>query len=368
MKMKIRNIFYAPFSIIMFSWSLTFDLTTMNLANYERQLFKESSPNSFILPWGQVLLRNLSKKGDLLLYANHRQFRKSKVPVWICCKVLIFRSGQRFYPVYDCNHCDQMKHLETLTVDQEEEIINTYKCIHSKMADIVMMRSGEQWQDLWEVDLTDVTPEDQVIQVSNADHIKYQTLREDNLFLAAVKSERLQKISILHSTTKLMKNPVCSNCSTRSCRCFYLYKRLVREEQEEENPGVPVTHFWDRICLPSRQREAEEDYNVNHRNHNKKKILFPPSRDPELSRMLDDKRKGELQYPERFVPEFNISAKCKHGNGFDPLDQNLILLSEESTIYSVNDEEQRKIPVYGRGTGGACLCVEEPDTLLEKAF
>ena len=155
----------------------------MSIVNYERQLFGGEEPNSFILPWGYILLRNVNSKGDLLLYKDIKEFRKSKVvaPVWVLCKVLIFRSGQNYFPVYTCDVCDKMKHLETLTIDQDEGILNRSKCIHSQMADIVVLRSGEEWQDHWEVDLSDLTPADQVtddnqdiaFQVSNANHIKY---------------------------------------------------------------------------------------------------------------------------------------------------------------------------------------------------
>ena len=49
------------------------------------------------------------------------------------------------------------------------------------MADIVVERNGQEWQDIWEVDLSDLTPVDEVTdenqdiayQVCNAEHIKY---------------------------------------------------------------------------------------------------------------------------------------------------------------------------------------------------
>ena len=105
----------------------------MSIVNYERKLFGEEEPNSFILPWGYILLRNVNSNGDLLLYRDIKEFRKSKVPVWVLCKVLIFRSEQNFFPVYACDLCDKMKHLETLTIDQDEGILNRSKCIHSQI-------------------------------------------------------------------------------------------------------------------------------------------------------------------------------------------------------------------------------------------
>ena len=349
----------------------------MSIVNYERKLFGEEEPNSFILPWGYILLRNVNSNGDLLLYRDIKEFRKSKVPVWVLCKVLIFRSEQNFFPVYACDLCDKMKHLETLTIDQDEGILNRSKCIHSQMADIVVLRSGEEWQDHWEVDLSDLTPADQVtddnqdiaFQVSNANHIKYQTLRDDNRshkdnrFLAVVQSPRFSKISILATVSRHMRKPVCSNCSVRVCKCFFLYKSLVEEEQERQNPGVPVSHHWDRHA-EARQTSVETNENDqnNQPGHNKTPFLFPLDRDPDLNRMLEEQRNGELQYPERFVPEYDFSATCKHGNSFDPRERNLILISEDSNIYSTENEKKRRIPVYGRGTDGNCPCIQEPDT------
>ena len=228
----------------------------MNVTNYERQLFNKATPRSFILPWGYVLLQNMNKNGDLLLYENFKAFRQQKVPVWILLKVLIFRNGQNFIPVYSCPQCEKMKHLETLTIDQRVEDLNASKCIHSLMADIVVRRSGQNWEDHWPCDLSDVAPQDQAYRVSMADHIHYQTLLEEGQFLAVLKTAKFREVSVLSTFTITMKKPACSNCAVRICKCFFSYKKLVNTEEADQDTGIPASHYWDR-----NQREAAPDDN-----------------------------------------------------------------------------------------------------------
>ena len=160
-----------------------------------------------------------------------------------------------------------------------------------------------------------------------------------------------------------MKKPACSNCAVRICKCFFSYKKLVNTEEADQDTGNPVSHYWDR-----NQREAapDDNYRDNNRDHlgfNRTPFNYPiPAREPELCAKFDEKFENRFQYPDRFVPEVDFSATCKHQNSFDPLDRNLIFHSEEAIIYSERKEEKLRIPVYVRGTGGQCSCVQQPDT------
>ena len=333
----------------------------MNVPNYERQIFKPGQPNCFILPWGYVLLRNINKAGDLVIYDNISLYKKSESPVWILCKVLIFRSGQHFFPVYSCDKCESMKTLDTLRIDQTEETIRKFKCLHSHMAEIVVRNSGRTWQDHWQFNLTDVTPQDQACQLSCGENIKHQTLRDDDLFLAVIKTDKDNAISVLATVTKnkQMKKPFCNRCVTRLCKCLKTYRKLMEECEPDAAP-----HYWERKNLPPR-REVAEDYNDFHDDSlgfNKTEFPFPPTRDEEFAEKLRLKEDGLFQYPEKFIPEYKFGEVCHHNNLYDYRDENLILLSEEVTVYSEKSEEILQIPMYGRPTEGDCSCVKKADT------
>ena len=83
---------------------------------------------------------------------------------------------------------------------------------------------------------------------------------------------------------------------------------------------------------------------------------------PNFAEKLRIRDAGLLPYPEKFIPEYIFGETCEHKNLYDYRDENLILLSEDVTIYSEKQEEILKIPMYGRPTEGSCSCVLKPDT------
>ena len=349
----------------------------MSLVNYERQLFKRNEKNFFTIRWGGVVLRNINKDDTLVIYEDLEEYHKMKNidPVWILCMVLIFKNGTDFFPVYACEHCKSMDALDCLSLDQssalaeDPDVINKKKCIHSQMVEDLISRSGRTWQDLWHVDLTEVSHHDEAYQIGCSEDFKHQTLRNDDMFLAVYNSTKNGgKISVLQSVQKRkgkekpgkQKIPICSLHGSKNCPCFKSYKVLVKEEDELLNPGVPTVHSWDRTVIQDRPKhyknKADED------GFNKTTFIYPTSRDSDMIEKLSLKHKGEFQYPDQFIPEYNFEKTCKHGNHFDPIDANLKCLSETSTIHSHGKEETLRIKVYGRGTGGVCECIDKPDT------
>ena len=159
----------------------------MDLTKYKREVFKPGSKAFFFLSWGSVILRNISSKGKLVTHRSLKKFKQKSLPMWLECKLHIFRKGQSsFFPVFRCCECRQMNHVANLTFDQDEDTLESVKCIHSKMADIVVARNGP-WTNQWPVDLSDVDLHEVNYNLELPNTEDFLTLHEDDLFLAAVK-------------------------------------------------------------------------------------------------------------------------------------------------------------------------------------
>ena len=80
---------------------------------------------------------------------------------------------------------------------------------------------------------------DEAYRVNINEDIKYKTLRDDKILLAAVKS--LDSVSLLYTVSDGQHFPLCSVCSKQKCGCFGVYKSEV-----EAAEGDNVEHYWDR--------------------------------------------------------------------------------------------------------------------------
>ena len=87
-------------------------------------------------------MRNIKRNGDLVEYKNLRKFKQKGDPIWVLCKLRVFRSGGGFFPAFECSICPEMAGLQDLALDQIEHQIKASLCIHSKMAQIVVDRQG----------------------------------------------------------------------------------------------------------------------------------------------------------------------------------------------------------------------------------
>ena len=115
----------------------------MNIQNYQRQLFKnDNQTNHFILPWGQILMKNINAKGKLVEYKSLKELKKAGVPIWINCKLLLFRYNNEFHTFFQCHHCQVMKSVDSWTINQNPELLTGFKCLHSLMADRILRKSG----------------------------------------------------------------------------------------------------------------------------------------------------------------------------------------------------------------------------------
>ena len=336
----------------------------MALANYERQLYKHDGElNCSLLPWTSVILRNINGRGQLIKYKNVNQSKSGK-PVWVLCKLHVFRNeNQELIPVYGCDTCKKMSTISSWSLNQTSRSLNAKKCLHSKMADIVVRKLGD-WRQLWDIDFTDLEDNDHSFEPRCNEDMQKVTIRDDTLFMACIFDKKMKKISILSTPTNQSKKPVCSNCSVKGCRCFRLYKKLVAEEvqgSDSDDSDVEPDFYWNRV---KRKSDLPDNYETFFRHqefgHNCTNILYPIKRDADLQRKFQNPHL--IQFPQSFTPAFKIDKICEHNNTFDPSDDHLVRLGSEVKIYSENSERILGIPYYGRKSTGNCRCVQQADT------
>ena len=102
-------------------------------SDYERLVFLPGLKNSHIIPWGQLLVRNVDNEGKkLITFKDKKQHRKSKLKMWVECQLLVFRESNQIFPLYQCKECHQMEFLSNQKLDQNQQSLEGYKCAHSK--------------------------------------------------------------------------------------------------------------------------------------------------------------------------------------------------------------------------------------------
>ena len=120
--------------------------------SYYRLLNLQGPKNWFLLPWGQIVLRNLSR-GKLVSYKSFKEFKQKDVPIWILNEMKIFKntSDNSLFPVYQCTSCPSMDGLENLRIRQDFRSIDSLKCIHSRMCE--KLTENRTWSTIWPVQL-----------------------------------------------------------------------------------------------------------------------------------------------------------------------------------------------------------------------
>ena len=315
-------------------------------------MFKPATKGFFFLSWGSVILRNITSKGKLVTHRSLKQFKKKSLPMWLECKLHIFRTVQNsFFPVFRCCECHQMDHVANLKLDQDEGELDSVKCIHSKMADIVVTKNGP-WNNQWPVDLDDIDVHEVNYNIELQYTEDFVTLREDDIFLAAIKRSDKDKTSILFTLNALTKTPYCNLCSKKPCKCFRMYKKKV----SEVNPDAD--QFWQRRKvvkdLPKHyDADDEESQHFSYYGCNIEKLLYPIHRNEEVQTKFDAKLAKTLALPESFVPASgDSSVVCRHGNWFDP--DNYVKITDSVTVYELQGESILPIAVYARKSLGNC--------------
>ena len=205
--------------------------------------------------------------------------------------------------------------------------------------------------------------------------LKLKYLRNDELFLAVYQENG--KLSLLHTISKQMKTPVCSQCSRRPCPCLASFKKKnenedtgsnnagsspVQEDRDNEENDVPWTkpilhrHPMDHYQDPVPLHQWYQDYGCN-----LTPIIAPPKRDILRIKDWSDQMTGVGPLlPENMHATFKEGMYCeRHNNLF--VENDPIKTSDSIIIFSSTCEKVFDIETYGRGTGGKCKCIYQLD-------
>ena len=76
-------------------------------------------------------MRNCTRSGQLLKFKNVQEFKSKKRPLWIQLSLVLFKENGEFFPCFVCSHCESMKAVSTLKIDQEKSEIEKFECYDS---------------------------------------------------------------------------------------------------------------------------------------------------------------------------------------------------------------------------------------------
>ena len=342
----------------------------MPFVNYVRSLNLEKHKNLFFLPWRSVIIRNNEDGGNLMLPTNLESYHPTKKCMWVELKCAAFKDegGPGVFGMLVCTTCISMQGILSLAPCQNKEVILAKRCHHAQ----AFMMLHPEWER--EFDL----PEDLEDGPSNLFRLpalKSKLLRgdvEDKLFLAVVQQSGV--LSLLHTISRQMKQPVCSRCSTCPCPCLKYMKGVEGarkrgrddEEQVEEDEVAsvelpwsrkrkkknPVEHFENEVALPV----WYEEYGCN-----RQEILFPISRDPVRSKTWRERLGGKTFSPdaEGLCAEPDLDASC-HAHGHPFKRDCKVKTSNSIVIYNAQSEKVFDSPTFGCGTG-LCRCIFQLD-------
>ena len=102
-----------------------------------------------------------------------------------------------------------------------------------------------------------------------------------------------------------------------------------------------IDHFLESIPI--------EDHHRKH-GYNFTKILYPIKRCPVMQQMFLERLEGAFHLPESIKPDFKPCSTCRHGEGYCPDDEKLIMMPPNLTVYTEKSDRIYPIPTYGRPT------------------
>ena len=111
-------------------------------------------------------------------------------------------------------------------------------------------------------------------------------------------------------------------------------------------------NYWEPLPIDKHQHL----YGYNFDN-----IPYPFKKDSAFQIKWLERLKGNYNFPDKMVPEYDQSIKCKHGRQFSNSDNNLYRESKTFILYSELTEQVFDIPVFARRSVGACRCLQRVD-------
>ena len=364
--------------------------------------------NAFKTPWGQVILKNCQNDGKLLEFDTISQFKESRKQLWLMMTLKVFRFQDYAFPIFCCSQCDEMKMIENLGLYADPNDISTFQCLHSKAAGFLV----KNWEEIWKIELEESDTALNVFCNEDVKNFTFQKHSKTTSFLAGIQSSG--KVFLLQTVTKRQRatfSPFCSECSRQSCKHWLWYKKKDGDEHEEEfafNHHItdPANDQGDAEEENSEREEDESpvdesDNDVDEEyidqideegsdeaestvigdeepphwreippidvyqklyGYNVTDILYPFQRDPQLQRGWIQRMNGIYALPDKFIPVWSVSNRCKHDSLFDIEEGNLGIHSKNIVVYTSIGERVFDVEVFYRKSSGDCQCVQQFDS------
>lgn len=263
------------------------------------------------------------------------------------------------YSIFHCPKCPSMAQIDGMCCKQDRQGMEALRCMHS----VVCQEVASDWRNIWNI--LDLDPTVESFTFLASPELKVKKLRHDDLFLCATQSAGV--VSLLFTVSKRQKSPMCNQCSSPKCKCYRLYskQRLDRKSgdhdcdrdddwpsSDEEVEHQKVDHYEDNLAL---------DDHCHRFGYNHELIQYPIHKNPEFQSLFLKRLQGEYDFPSKIVAEHISNLTCdKHGNEFDPDDNNLLEQSENIVVYTENCDVIHNIKTMARPTIGDCRCRQQP--------
>ena len=339
----------------------------MKKVEHYLRLLSTKEKNTFILPMGYIVLRDITDNGNLVSYLSEGDYKKKgKKPLWVMLKLKVFRNQTgKYFPLFMCGTCEKMKSVDHMALNNEESDVAKFKCLHSRASEHIIKKKGD-WKDIYKIEFKNILPSDEMFDPTFEPlESNYLTLREDNLFLVACYKNN--DMTLLSTLTVKSKTPDCTKCSLRGCRCYKEYRNAMLEKHKESFPHENrfPDLFSERINqkrYDARQNLMNQNAALNFQVHNKEPVLYPIFWDKQMVNIFKLSQEDKTVFPEHFIPKFQRELRCVHGHMYHESNEKLVILSETIKIFSENYETVKDITNYARPADGGCRCQQQSDT------
>ena len=278
------------------------------------------------------------------------------------------------FPIFQCSECDKMSSIDSLSLKQNQSEMEQLKCVHSVVANILMLDWGAEW------DIPDIDYITNSLQLNIMPEIECEIYNYMNHVLSVTRQEN--KISILFTVTQKQKIPFCSLCFSRKCKCYRIYKvhmksleenevNLMESDDEDEIENVDDNEEQQNnyVDVDEEEDDAEEHYDdpityddhINKFGYNHTKVTFPYDENMRRKYMRRKDRYYDLP-ADGFKPTYYEVLQCKHNISYNPDDQSLFKITSKIVIFTEDGNLVENISNFGRPSLCQFNCAQQTDT------
>ena len=105
---------------------------------YLQQICADLENNAHKLPWGIVAIKNCDDDGRLLSSISVQDYKTGRRDLWLKLELALFRKDNGEFPVWCCPECSSMRGVKSLGVQNSEEDLIPYLCIHSRAVNFLV--------------------------------------------------------------------------------------------------------------------------------------------------------------------------------------------------------------------------------------